>query len=207
MSDDFNARYRLLKCVAVDDGLRTHNAQELATGRVVMVHLADAAGPEDVERLRAQLGRLAGSDKNRVLETATLPSGFAIVTEFLTGLTSFPAWLAQRGTGGAGGTEGARAPANPSDVSPTVPVLGHALTASEPPVTLVGTPALGAQITTPVTTPIMPLAAEPPAEEAASPVPVVSAPPLLSHPLRQHPPPRHLAPSPRCLVPQAFPHR
>ena len=49
MSDDFSARYRLLKCIAVDGGLRTHSAQELATGRVVMVHLADAAGPEAVE--------------------------------------------------------------------------------------------------------------------------------------------------------------
>ena len=93
MSDDFNTRYRLLKCVAVADGIRTHNAQELATGRVVMVHLADAAGPDDVDRLRVQLSRLSGPDKNRILETATLPSGFAIVTEFLAGLQSFPGWL------------------------------------------------------------------------------------------------------------------
>ena len=50
MSEDFNARYRLLKCVAVDDGIRSHNAQELATGRVVMVHLADAAGPRRARR-------------------------------------------------------------------------------------------------------------------------------------------------------------
>lgn len=98
MSEDFNARYRLLKCVAVDEGIRSHNAQELATGRVVMVHLADAAGPDDVDRLRAMLTRLPGADKNRVLETATLPSGFAIVTEFLAGLTSFPSWLAARVT-------------------------------------------------------------------------------------------------------------
>ena len=96
MSEDFNTRYRLLKCVAVDDGIRSHNAQELATGRVVMVHLADAAGPEDVDRLRAALTRLPGAVKNRVLETATLPSGFAIVTEFLPGLISFPSWLAAR---------------------------------------------------------------------------------------------------------------
>lgn len=100
MSDDFNARYRLLKCVAVDDGIRSHNAQELATGRVVMVHLADAAGPEDVDRLRAMLTRLPGAEKNRVLDTATLPTGFAIVTEFLPGLTSFPTWLAARVSSG-----------------------------------------------------------------------------------------------------------
>lgn len=97
MSEDFNTRYRLLKCIAVDEGIRTHNAQELKTGRVVMVHLADAAGPEDVDRLKKQLGQLSASDKNRVLETSTLPSGFAVVTEFIAGLNSFPGWLRQRG--------------------------------------------------------------------------------------------------------------
>ncbi len=96
MSDDFNSRYRLLKCVAVEEGIRTHNAQELATGRVVMVHLADAAGPEDVDRLQRLLSGLSDADRNRILETATLASGFAVVTEFLAGLVSFPAWLAQR---------------------------------------------------------------------------------------------------------------
>ena len=98
MSDDFSARYRLLKCIAVDDGIRTHSAQELATGRVVRVHIADAAGPEHVDALRLLLGKLTGADRNRVLETATLPSGFAIVTEFVTGMSSIRAWLESRAT-------------------------------------------------------------------------------------------------------------
>ncbi|MDQ6611235.1 MAG: hypothetical protein M3Y64_02270 [Gemmatimonadota bacterium] len=93
MSDDFSARYRLLKCVLVEDGTRTHNAQELATGRVVMVHITDAAGPEEVDSQRAQLALLPAGDKNRVLETATLPSGFAVVTEFLPAAMSFRSWL------------------------------------------------------------------------------------------------------------------
>lgn len=94
MSNDFNDRYRLLKCVAVENGLRTHNAQELATGRVVMVHIADAAGPEDVAQLGMQLDALREQDRNKVLETATLASGFAVVTEFLPGFSSFPSWIA-----------------------------------------------------------------------------------------------------------------
>ncbi|MGQ0647143.1 MAG: hypothetical protein ACT4P7_06200 [Gemmatimonadaceae bacterium] len=92
----FEARYQLLKCVAVAEGIRTHNALEATSGRVVMVHLLDAAGPEEVDDLRARLARLPDTDKARVLELATVPAGFALVTEFLQGLTSFPDWLQAR---------------------------------------------------------------------------------------------------------------
>jgi hypothetical protein len=95
-SHDFDRRYRLLKVVAQGDGVRTHNAQELTTGRVVMVHVVDAAGPDQVEALQARLARLAPADKVRVLETATLPSGYAVVTDFLPALRSFPDWLVAR---------------------------------------------------------------------------------------------------------------
>ena len=118
MSDEFSARYRLLKCVAVEGGIRTHSAQELATGRVVLVHLADSAGPEDVEELRTQLGRLTGADRNRVLETATIPSGFAIVTEFVTGMSSLRAWLDSR-LGVSGGTDESGAAAADGGVATT----------------------------------------------------------------------------------------
>jgi len=95
MSDDFSTRYRLLKCVLVEDGIRTHNAQELATGKVVMVHISDGAGPDEVEALRGQMAQLQALHKHKILETATLPSGFAVVTEFLPGSLSFRAWLSQ----------------------------------------------------------------------------------------------------------------
>ena len=96
MSDDFSARYRLLKCVMVEDGIRTHNAQQVATGKVVMVHINDAAGPDEVDAIRAQLTQLSMENRNKVLETATLASGFAVVTEFLPGLQSFGAWLGRQ---------------------------------------------------------------------------------------------------------------
>ena len=93
MSDDFNARYRLLKCVLVEDGTRTHSAQELASGRVVMVHITDAAGPEEVDAQRTQLAALPASERNKVLEAVTLASGFTVVTEFLPAPMTFRSWL------------------------------------------------------------------------------------------------------------------
>ena len=51
-------RYRLLKCVALGGGIRTHNAQETSTGRPVMVHILDGPEPDIVDRLRAQVGAL-----------------------------------------------------------------------------------------------------------------------------------------------------
>ena len=95
-SHDFDRRYRLLKVVAQADGVRTHNAQEVTTGRVVMIHLLDDAGPDVVEAMGRRLARLPEAEKTRVLETATLPAGFAIVTDFIPGLQSFPDWLGAR---------------------------------------------------------------------------------------------------------------
>ena len=122
MSDDFSARYRLLKCIAVDDGIRTHSAQELDSGRVVLVHIADNAGPDEVEQLRTLLGRLSGADKNRVLETATLTSGFAIVTEFVPAMGSFVEWV------------GLRRPATMEIATPPAPVVAPVVAPVAPPV-------------------------------------------------------------------------
>ena len=192
MSDDFNSRYRLLKCVAVDDGIRTHNAQELATGRVVMVHLADAAGPEDVERLRSQLGRLTGGDKNRVLETATLPSGFAIVTEFLTGLGSFPTWLAQRAGGAGAGGASAMAPAVTEQVTQPIVVPPVAETAGPPTaVTETGVPAAAvagvSMIDVPVSAPPAPAMTTPVAATPTEAIPPMAPPPVFAPPAAPEP--------------------
>ena len=109
----FDNRYRLLKCSAEGGGVRSHHAQELATGRLVMVHLADDAGPETVAQLQNRLSRLPAAEKARVLETATLPAGFAVVTTFLPGLSTFPDWLVER-------------------VEPSPPALGGASPAEAP---------------------------------------------------------------------------
>ncbi|HEY0778116.1 MAG TPA: hypothetical protein VGD56_09140, partial [Gemmatirosa sp.] len=95
-SPDFDHRFRLLKVVANAAGMRTHAAQEVATGRQVMVHVLDDADPDAGVALERRLARLPDLDRKRVLDTATLPGGFAVVTEPIAGLTSFPAWVAAR---------------------------------------------------------------------------------------------------------------
>src|SRR5688500_2672569 len=89
-------RYRLLKCVALGGGIRTHNAQEASSGRPVRVHILDGAEPDTVERLRGQVGALPVADRSRILEMTPTAGGFAIVSEFLAGLTTFPEWLDAR---------------------------------------------------------------------------------------------------------------
>lgn len=139
MSDDFNARYRLLKCVLVEDGTRTHSAQELASGRVVMVHITDAAGPEEVDAQRTQLAALPASERNKVLEAVTLASGFTVVTEFLPAPMTFRSWL----------NTNAAAQATPQPLSESVSTLmASPIPAApapppvepEPPVAAVGAP-------------------------------------------------------------------
>jgi len=86
---NFDDRYRLLKCVALGGGMRTHNAQEKATGRPVMVHIVDAPDSDVVERLREQVRLLPSADRSRIVEMAETPNGFVVVSEFLPGLTTF----------------------------------------------------------------------------------------------------------------------
>src|SRR6185436_12250933 len=92
----FDDRYRLLKCVALGGGIRTHNAQETSTGRPVMVHILDGAEPDAVEQLRQQVGALPVADRSRILEMTPTAGGFTIVSEFLVGLTTFQQWLSAR---------------------------------------------------------------------------------------------------------------
>ena len=67
MTQDFLARYRLLRCTAVEGGVRTHNALEERTQRVVMVHVMDDAGDADVAELRAAIDRLPYTERARVV--------------------------------------------------------------------------------------------------------------------------------------------
>jgi hypothetical protein len=94
-TQDFFARYRLLQRVADEDGVRTHNALEERTQRVVMVHVVDGKS-DDVATLGAAIDRLPDAESARVLAVERIADGFAIVTEFLPGFTSLRAWLAAR---------------------------------------------------------------------------------------------------------------
>ena len=121
---NFDDRYRLLKCVALGGGMRTHNAQENATGRPVMVHIVDAPDPDVVERLREQVHSLPSADRSRIVEMTETPNGFAVVSEFLAGLTTFPEWIAAHApapTPPHAAAAAAPAPAPAADPVPTAP--------------------------------------------------------------------------------------
>ena len=170
-SHDFDRRYRLLKVVAQGDGVRTHNAQELTTGRVVMVHLVDAAGPDQVDAIQARLARLAPADKVRVLETATLPSGFAVVTEFLPGLRAFLDWLAAR--------LGPNDPRPPAATPPTDEAAPSAPSAPTVDVPTAPPPAPGALTLAGFAPDFVPPPSPAPARAAAAPVPAATTDPGL----------------------------
>ena len=185
MHDDFSARYRLLKCVLVADGIRSHNAQECASGRVVMVHISDAAGPEEVESLRAQLAALPLDDRNRVLEAVTLPYGFAIVTEFLPAPLTFREFLSRA----ADAAPPLTSPASPVPTAATADsftaVFGRPTPAELPPIFA---PPVVEQVTVrlddePVAAPNA--AIEPPSAPAPAPAP--APPPEVATPARMEP--------------------
>jgi len=123
---NFDDRYRLLKCVALGGGMRTHNAQEKATGRPVMVHIVDAPDSDVVERLREQVHLLPSADRSRIVEMAETPNGFVVVSEFLPGLTTFPEWIASHAPAptpppAAAAPPPAPAPTPAADRVPTAP--------------------------------------------------------------------------------------
>jgi len=130
---NFDDRYRLLKCVAFGGGMRTHNAQEKSTGRPVMVHIVDAPDPDVVERLRDQVNALPPAERSRIVELAATPNGFAVVSEFLPGLTTFPEWVAARVPAPTPArAEPAPVPANDPVPTPAEPAAEPADPASRP---------------------------------------------------------------------------
>ena len=87
-----------------------------ATGRPVMVHILDGAEPDAVERLREQIIVLPAADRSRILEVTLTANGFAVVSEFLAGLTTFPEWLDARApvSGPPSGLDAELPPAGPN---------------------------------------------------------------------------------------------
>jgi hypothetical protein len=101
-SSDFDRRYRLLQCVAEGAGVRSYSARDLAADRDVMVHVAEGAPPDTVARLESRVGRLPVHDRACVLETATTPAGYAVVTTPIRGGEGRLGWGGEGGGGGGG---------------------------------------------------------------------------------------------------------
>src|SRR5262245_32137206 len=96
-SAEFAAKYRVLKSLT-EHGARSQIAQELALGRMVMVHHLDIGSPHDRQRLLASVAALEPSGAAKVIEIADVDGTKVIVTQFLATFTDFPTWVRQHAT-------------------------------------------------------------------------------------------------------------
>lgn len=89
-SEELRQKYRLLKLVA-EQGVRTYHALN-ARGHIVMVHHLAADSPE-TQRLLTLLDALGPVDKMRIVERLTVDGAPVVVTQFIQGFQTLPAWL------------------------------------------------------------------------------------------------------------------
>src|SRR3954468_22882008 len=98
-SAEFATKYRVLKSLT-EHGARSQIAQEVALGRMVMVHHLDVGSAIDRQRLLASVGVLDAASAAKVIETLDVDGTKVIVTQFLATFTDFPTWLAQHAVSG-----------------------------------------------------------------------------------------------------------
>jgi len=91
-SAEFAAKYRVLKTLT-EHGARTQIAQEVALGRMVMVHHLDVGTTEERQSLVAKVGRLTPDAAAKVFDVVTVGDMRVIVTHFLATFTDLPSWL------------------------------------------------------------------------------------------------------------------
>src|SRR5690242_7389222 len=89
-SEELRQKYRLLKLVA-EQGVRTYHALN-ARGHIVMVHHLPGDSPE-TPRLLTLLDALGPADKMRIVERLTVDGAPVVVTQFIQGFETLPAWL------------------------------------------------------------------------------------------------------------------
>jgi len=93
-STDFAARYRLLKNVATR-GARSFLAQQVALGRMVMVHYLDSETPEQRSATLARLDALRPPTREKLLEIVDVDGSPVAVTIFISSFVDFSTWLDQ----------------------------------------------------------------------------------------------------------------
>src|SRR6185503_8600979 len=98
-SAEFVAKYRVLKTLT-EHGARSQIAQEVALGRMVMVHHLDVGSAVDRQRLLASVGALDGATASKVIEILDVDGSKVVVTQFLATFTDFPSWLSQHAVTG-----------------------------------------------------------------------------------------------------------
>jgi hypothetical protein len=94
-SDEFSARYRLLKCIT-ENGVHSYTAQELRTGRAVMVHFLDSAATDANQLLLRRIAQLPPPERARVSDTLEVDGTPVVVTQVLQNFHTLPDWVAAR---------------------------------------------------------------------------------------------------------------
>jgi hypothetical protein len=98
-TEEFNARYKLLKQITQGPG-RSFTAQEVASGRAVLVHfLAEGLIPPGGQ-FRDLMNQLASRDRSKVLDILSVGPSTVVVTQFLEDFETFELWLQSRLGGG-----------------------------------------------------------------------------------------------------------
>jgi len=182
-SAEFATKYRVLKTLS-DAGARSELAQEIALGRMVIVHSLAAATPAERQTTLDRVRALPDDAASKVFGAFDVDDAPVIVTHFIPNFTSFAAWLDGFGSAPAparapvddvqtAATVIMAAPVAPRPVSPTpapdAPVAPPAPTTSTAPQTGGFTAVFGAKAVASPATPVStPAAPAPPATPPSS---------------------------------------
>src|SRR6478672_3620917 len=91
-SAEFATKYRVMKTVS-DAGVRSQIAQEVALGRMVMIHTFDRLTPAEQQTLLRRLDVLPPDAASKVFSRFDVDGTPVVVTHFLQNFTSLSAWL------------------------------------------------------------------------------------------------------------------
>jgi hypothetical protein len=197
-TDEFNARYTLLKPIAHGKS-RSFTAQEVGSGRAVMVHFLTEDRHPPGSAIAGLVERLPAPHRAQVLKILTVNLSTAVVTEPLDAFDSFDAWLQSRL---------AEIPAPPPAPAPVArpPETGEFTSLFQPPVALPTPPAAPVPAPAPALPP-RPAAAgkapggsftelfQPPSTSLPTPAPAPAAPPPPARPARPPAPRAHETPA------------
>ncbi|HTE46785.1 MAG TPA: hypothetical protein VK636_16145 [Gemmatimonadaceae bacterium] len=98
-SAEFTAKYRILKTLT-ENGARSQIAQEIALGRMVMVHFLDIGTAAERDGLLARARSLNDAGAAKVFEIVDVDGVHVVVTHFLASFNDLPSWLAAHARSG-----------------------------------------------------------------------------------------------------------
>src|SRR5262249_45639988 len=117
-SAEFATKYRVMKTLSVA-GVRSQIAQEVALGRMVMVHMLDGVAPAEQQTMLHRLDVLPPDAASKIFSRLDVDGTPVVVTHFLQNFTTLTAWLDS--VGGAASLEDAQSAATVVISAPVVP--------------------------------------------------------------------------------------